>query len=61
MPKEKQMVQLKVSEEQMHLDQMIQRLAKTARSSGLNAAGGLLEALREALAAQHSHSSNAES
>jgi hypothetical protein len=56
MPKEKQMVQLEVSEEQMRLDQMIQRLAKTARSSGLDAAGGLLEALRDALAAQQSRS-----
>jgi hypothetical protein len=56
MPKEKRMIELDIPTEQASLDQVIQRLAKAARSTGLDAAGSVLEALREALAAQAPHS-----
>ena len=46
------MIDLDVPGEQAQLDQVIQRLASTARSTGLEVAGGLLEALRAALAEQ---------
>lgn len=44
------MIEIDLPDEQAKLDQVIQRLAQTARSSGLDVAGGVLEALRDALA-----------
>lgn len=49
------MIEIDLPEEQAKLDQVIQKLAKTARSTGLDVAGGLLEALRDVLAAGQRH------
>ena len=46
------MIDIDLPAEQAQLDQVIQRLARTARSSGLDTAGVFLESLRDALAAQ---------
>ncbi|MBP0496450.1 hypothetical protein [Roseomonas indoligenes] len=46
------MIDLDLPTEQALLDQVIQRLASTARTTGLEVAGGVLEALRDALAQQ---------
>ncbi len=43
------MIGIDLPDEQAELDQVILRLAQTARSSGLDVAGGFLEALRDAL------------
>lgn len=53
MPQQKEvsLIEIDLPNEQANLEQVIQRLAKTARSTGLDVAGGLLEALRDALAA----------
>jgi hypothetical protein len=52
MPKEKRMIELDLPTDQASLDEVIRHLAATARSSGLDTAGGFLEALRKALAAE---------
>ena len=46
------MIDLAVTKEQADLDQVMHRLARTARSTGLDLAAGLLEAMREVLAGQ---------
>jgi len=46
-------MQIELPEELDRVDQVVQRLARTARNTGLDAAGALLEALRDALAARH--------
>ncbi|HEY8612882.1 MAG TPA: hypothetical protein VIL69_16555 [Roseomonas sp.] len=46
------MIELDLPTDQASLDEVIRHLAATARSSGLDTAGGFLEALRKALAAE---------
>ncbi|WP_338663606.1 hypothetical protein VQH23_00255 [Pararoseomonas sp. SCSIO 73927] len=44
------MIDLDLPTEQEQLQQVIQRLVRTARTTGLDVAGGVLEALQDALA-----------
>ena len=44
------MIDLDLPTEQEQLQQVIQRLANAARTTGLHVAGGVLEALQDALA-----------
>ncbi|SHI42989.1 hypothetical protein SAMN02745194_00339 [Roseomonas rosea] len=52
MTEEKPMIQLDLPREEAQLEEVIGTLAVLARSTGRNAAGGVLEALRDTLATQ---------